>query len=79
MKLRTARIGERDLLALRIGLRVRENAEGIALYNGEQREADQLNLRFADIFANGWRVLLTQAQLAFYQAGYQQLAGTLTS
>jgi len=53
---------------------VRENAEGIALYNGEQREADTLNLRFADIFANGWRVLFTQAQLAFYQAGYQQFA-----
>jgi putative ATP-binding cassette transporter len=49
-------------------VRVRENAEGIALYNGEQREADQLNQRFADIFANGWRVLLTQAQLAFYQS-----------
>jgi ABC-type long-subunit fatty acid transport system fused permease/ATPase subunit len=30
----------------RFGLvRVRENAEGIALYNGEQREADELNLR----------------------------------
>ena len=55
-------------------VRVRENAEGIALYNGEQREADVLNLRFADIFANGWRVLLTQAQLAFYQSGYGQLA-----
>lgn len=55
-------------------VRVRENAEGIALYNGEQREADLLNLRFADIFANGWRVLLTQAQLAFYQSGYAQLA-----
>jgi putative ATP-binding cassette transporter len=55
-------------------VRVRENAEGIALYNGEQREADHLNQRFADIFANGWRVLLTQAQLAFYQSGYQQLA-----
>jgi len=59
----------------RFGLvRVRENAEGIALYNGEQHEADQLNLRFADIFRNGWQVLFTQAQLAFYQAGYSQLA-----
>jgi len=59
----------------RFGLvRVRENAEGIALYNGEQREADLLNLRFADIFRNGWQVLFTQAQLAFYQAGYGQLA-----
>src|SRR5262249_15870261 len=55
-------------------VRVRENAEGIALYRGEQREADELNLRFADVFANGWRVLFTQAQLAFYQSGYAQLA-----
>src|SRR6185436_2554345 len=59
----------------RFGLvRVRENAEGIALYNGEQREADELNLRFADIFRNGWQVLFTQAQLAFYQSGYGQMA-----
>jgi putative ATP-binding cassette transporter len=55
-------------------VRVRENAEGIALYRGEQREADQLNMRFADVFSNGWQVLFTQAQLAFYQAGYAQLA-----
>jgi putative ATP-binding cassette transporter len=55
-------------------VRVRENAEGIALYRGEQREADLLNARFADVFANGWRVLFTQAQLAFYQSGYGQLA-----
>jgi putative ATP-binding cassette transporter len=55
-------------------VRVRENAEGIALYSGEQREADLLNLRFTDIFNNGWRVLFTQAQLAFYQSGYGQLA-----
>jgi putative ATP-binding cassette transporter len=55
-------------------VRVRENAEGIALYRGEQHEADNLNLRFADIFANGWRVLFTNAQLAFYQSGYGQMA-----
>jgi putative ATP-binding cassette transporter len=55
-------------------VRVRENAEGIALYRGEQREADLLNERFADVFANGWRVLFTQAQLAFYQGTYNQLA-----
>lgn len=55
-------------------VRVRENAEGIALYKGEQREADSLNARFIDVFNNGWRVLLTQAQLAFYQSSYAQLA-----
>jgi putative ATP-binding cassette transporter len=59
----------------RFGLvRVRENAEGIALYNGEQREMDMLNMRFADVFANGWRVLFTEAQLTLYQAGYGQVA-----
>lgn len=55
-------------------VRVRENAEAIALYNGERREADVLNTRFADVFANGWRVLFTQVQLAFYQTGYAQIA-----
>ena len=59
----------------RFGLvRVRENAEGIALYGGEQREMDMLNLRFADVFRNGWRVLFTEAQLTLYQAGYAQMA-----
>ncbi|HYC64677.1 MAG TPA: ABC transporter ATP-binding protein/permease [Reyranellaceae bacterium] len=59
----------------RFGLvRVRENAEGIALYNGEEREAEELNMRFADVFRNGWRVLFTEAQLTLYQAGYAQMA-----
>jgi vitamin B12/bleomycin/antimicrobial peptide transport system ATP-binding/permease protein len=53
---------------------VRENAEGIALYRGEEREAEVLNERFADVFANGWRVLFTQAQLALYQVSYGQVA-----
>ncbi len=55
-------------------VRVRENAEGVALYRGEEREAETLNARFADIFTNGWRVLFTEAQLAFYQVSYSQLA-----
>ena len=55
-------------------VRVRENAEGIALYRGEEREAETLNARFADVFANGWQVLFTQAQLALYQVSYNQLA-----
>lgn len=55
-------------------VRVRENAEGIALYRGEEDEAEALNARFTDVFNNGWRVLFTQVQLAFYQSGYAQLA-----
>jgi putative ATP-binding cassette transporter len=55
-------------------VRVRENAEGIALYGGESEEKKALVDRFADVFSNGWRVLITQIQLAFYQSGYAQLA-----
>ncbi|MBS0537276.1 MAG: ABC transporter ATP-binding protein/permease [Proteobacteria bacterium] len=55
-------------------VRVRENAEGIALYNGEAEEGRTLRERFADVFSNGWRVLFTQVQLAFYQSGYAQIA-----
>ena len=55
-------------------VRIRENAEGIALYRGETEEANALNARFADVFANGWRVMLTQVQLQFYQSGYGQMA-----
>src|SRR5438552_3447496 len=55
-------------------VRVRENAEGVALYHGEQREAESLNARFLDVFNNGWRVLFTTAQLALYQNSYAQLA-----
>ncbi len=55
-------------------VRVRENAEGIALYRGERDEQKALSDRFADVFSNGWSVLFTQIQLSFYQAGYGQLA-----
>src|SRR5476651_834944 len=55
-------------------VRVRENAEGIALYRGEIEETKALNARFADVFNNGWQVLFTQVQLAFYQSGYAQAA-----
>ncbi len=59
----------------RFGLiRVRENAEGIALYRGEPRESEVLDARFTDVFNNTWRVLVTELQLVFYQIGYGQLA-----
>ncbi len=55
-------------------MRVRENAEGIALYRGEPRENAVLEERFTDVFNNAWRVLVTEMQLVFYQIGYGQLA-----
>ncbi len=59
----------------RFGLmRVRENAEGIALYRGEPRENEVLEEKFTDVFNNAWRVLVTETQLIFYQIGYGQLA-----
>ncbi|MGQ3302241.1 ABC transporter ATP-binding protein/permease [Reyranella sp.] len=59
----------------RFGLmRVRENAEGIALYRGESRENEVLEEKFTDVFNNAWRVLVTEMQLVFYQIGYGQLA-----
>lgn len=55
-------------------VRVRENAEGIALYQGEPVERENLVARFQAVFMNGWRVLVTSLQLAFYQTGYAQIA-----
>ncbi len=55
-------------------MRVRENAEGIALYRGEPRENEVLEAKFTDVFNNAWRVLVTEMQLVFYQIGYGQLA-----
>ena len=55
-------------------VRVRENAEGIALYRGEPAEQENLVARYQAVFMNGWRVLYTSLQLAFYQTGYAQIA-----
>ena len=55
-------------------VRVRENAEGIALYHGEPAEQQNLVARFQAVFMNGWRVLVTSLQLGFYQTGYAQIA-----
>ncbi len=55
-------------------VRVRENAEGIALYHGEPAEQENLVARYQAVFMNGWRVLYTSLQLAFYQTGYGQIA-----
>ncbi|MFZ5779810.1 MAG: ABC transporter ATP-binding protein/permease [Pseudomonadota bacterium] len=55
-------------------VRVRENAEGIALYQGEPAEQENLVVRFQAVFMNGWRVLFTSLQLAVYQTGYAQIA-----
>jgi putative ATP-binding cassette transporter len=59
----------------RFGLiRVREHAEAIALYRGEQRERDQLNARFEDIRQNWWAIMHTTKRLNIAVNFYGQFA-----
>ncbi len=55
-------------------VRVRENAEGVALYGGEAEEARGLNDRFADVIRN-WRAIMgRQMSLNWFSTSYAQLA-----
>ncbi|HET6317727.1 MAG TPA: SbmA/BacA-like family transporter, partial [Chloroflexota bacterium] len=59
----------------RFGLvRVRENAEGIALYHGEASEGQALNARLGRIRANWWQLMRFTKRLTFFTVGYEQLA-----
>ncbi|MEJ1976242.1 MAG: SbmA/BacA-like family transporter [Acetobacteraceae bacterium] len=55
-------------------VRLRENAEGVALYGGEADEAQTLTERFARIYEN-WRKIMTRTKaLNGLIAGYEQVA-----
>ncbi len=59
----------------RYGLvRVRENAEGVALYGGEGPEGSELLNRVERIRANWWRIMDYTKRLTFYVSGYSQIA-----
>jgi vitamin B12/bleomycin/antimicrobial peptide transport system ATP-binding/permease protein len=59
----------------RYGLvRVRENAEGVALYGGEGPEGTELLGRVDRIRANWWRIMDYTKRLTFYVSGYSQIA-----
>jgi putative ATP-binding cassette transporter len=59
----------------RFGLvRLRENAEEVALYGAETLEQRSLGERFTAILDNWWRLLLAQKRLAWFTAGYGQTA-----
>ncbi|MGC8703146.1 MAG: ABC transporter ATP-binding protein/permease [Thiomonas sp.] len=59
----------------RFGLaRTREHDEGIALYNGEQRELDGHRSRFANVWSNWWGIMRRQKLFTWYTAFYGQLA-----
>ena len=55
-------------------VRVRENAESIALYNGEPNEHERLSERFTKVWKNFWTQMKVQKRLTFFTAGYSQIA-----
>ena len=55
-------------------VRVRENAESIALYNGEPNENQRLSARFAKVWHNFWDIMKVSKRLTFFTAGYSQIA-----
>src|SRR5262249_37718728 len=55
-------------------VRVRENAEGIALYNGEKDEHGRLFGSFMHVFGNWFQIMKMQKRLLFFSFSYNQLA-----
>jgi len=55
-------------------VRMRENAEGVALYRGEAGELDNFRGRFASVIAIWWAKMLKQKQLGWFQSFYGQMA-----
>ena len=55
-------------------VRVRENAESIAFYRGEQAELKQVRGRFKGALRNYQRLLRQQLNLNFFQQTYNQIA-----
>jgi putative ATP-binding cassette transporter len=58
-------------------VRVRENAEQIALLEGEQVERQRLLMRFASVIANWFGIMRRQKRLAFFTNGFGQFAVVL--
>lgn len=55
-------------------VRIRENAEGVALYRGEGPEASGLHQRFGRIRANWWELIRYTKRLTAFTVGYNQIA-----
>ena len=55
-------------------MRLRENAEGVALHGGEAEEKAGLRQRFGVLMENWWRIMVATKQLTFFTAGYNQAA-----
>ena len=55
-------------------VRLRENAEGVALYRGEQSESRGLLSRFERIRGNWWELMRYTKRLTGFTSGYGQIA-----
>jgi vitamin B12/bleomycin/antimicrobial peptide transport system ATP-binding/permease protein len=55
-------------------VRLRENAEGVALYHGEAPEQQGLLNRFELIRQNWWSLMHYTKRLTYFTAGYRQIA-----
>lgn len=55
-------------------LRVRENAEGVALYRGEAGELANFRQRFGHLIGNWWAIMKSQRRLNWFSSFYGQLA-----
>jgi len=55
-------------------VRLRENAEGVALYRGERSEEAHLRQRFGAIQTNWWELMRYTKRLTFFTVGYNQTA-----
>ena len=55
-------------------VRLRENAESVAVYGGEAVELRVFNERFHSVFQNFWQIMKRQKRLAWFTSGYAQVA-----
>ena len=55
-------------------VRLRENAEGVALYRGEAGEYANFRGRFGSVITTWWSKMLRQKQLGWFQSFYGQVA-----
>ena len=55
-------------------VRVRENAEQIAIYGGERAEQGGIGSAFSNVVANWWGIMRRQKMLTWFSSGYDQVA-----
>jgi len=55
-------------------VRLRENAEGVALYRGEGEERANFRARFGSVIGNWWAIMKKQKQLGWFTNFYGQIA-----